>query len=147
MAKETFDTARAWLASIFQEMFRAMHSYEQDNFDSYRYPEAHRNAFFYDIHARYLSFLVENADSLHAARQLLVDHVSRHLFDSLVLFRLLGHSHVKLPLENRELLQHRNIPAGWKIDETGDVGMFGALSIFSWTNATEFYSIIPKQLL
>ncbi len=28
-------------------------------------------------------------------------------------------------------MQRRNVPTEWKIDETGDVGMFGPLSIFS----------------
>ena len=64
MAEERFATSKAWLASIFQEMFRLMHNQEHDNFDNFRYPEEHRSSFFYDVHARYLSFLVENADAL-----------------------------------------------------------------------------------
>jgi hypothetical protein len=27
----------------------------------------HRSAFFYDLHARYMSFLVDNADEFHSA--------------------------------------------------------------------------------
>ena len=131
MVKETHSSSKTWLASIFQEMFRSMHNQEQDNFDDFRYPEAQRSAFFYDLHARYMSFLVDNADEFHAARGLLEDHASRNLFDKLVLFRLLGHLHVRLPLNNRESLHRRTVPGGSKIDETGDVGMFGPLSIFS----------------
>src|SRR6266567_5871186 len=126
MAEEILSSSKTWLASIFQEMFRSMHNHEQDNFDDFRYPEAHRTAFFYEVHAQYLSFLVEHAEAFHAARGLLEDGTSRDLFDRLILFRLLGHLHVRLPVKRRS-----NVPAEWKIDETGDVGMFGPLSIYS----------------
>jgi len=112
-------------------MFRLIHHHEPDNFDAYRYPETHRSAFFSDLHAAYLIFLIENADQFHAARGLLEDPVSRNLFDRLVLFRLLGHLHVKVPFNNPEMARQRKVPDGWKIDETGDVGMFGPLAIFS----------------
>src|ERR1700680_815331 len=117
MIEEAYSSSKTWLASIFQEMFRSMHNQEQDNFDDFRYPEAHRSAFFYDLHARYMSFLVDNADEFHAARGLVEDHASRNLFDKLVLFRLLGHLHIRLPLNNRESLHRRTVPGGSKIDE------------------------------
>jgi FkbM family methyltransferase len=104
-----------------------MHNQEQDNFDNHRYPEEHRNAFFFENHAHYLSFLVENGDSFHAARTLLEDEASRDLFDQLILYRLLGHAHVRLPAKGRR----RAVPSEWMIDETGDIGMFGPMSIFS----------------
>jgi len=131
MTAQESSTSRTWLAWIFQEMFRLLHVHEQDNFDDFRYPERHRNAFFPDSHAQYLGLLVDNADSFHAARSLLEDQMSRDLFDRLILFRLLGHLHVKLPVGNRESLRQRTVPGKWKIDDTGDVGMFGPLSIFS----------------
>ncbi len=131
MAEETFCSSKTWLASIFQEMFRSMHNHEQDNFDDFRYPEAHRSAFFCDVHSRYMSFLVENTDAFHAARGLLEDQASRNLFDRLILFRLLGHLHVRLPFNNPEMVHRRKVPGAWKIDETGDLGMFGPVSIFS----------------
>ena len=84
------------------------------------------------MHARYLTFLAENAGAFHATRGLLEDLTSRDLFDKLVLFRLLGHLHVRLPVRNRESL-HRGknlVPSEWKIDDTGEVGPFGPLSIF-----------------
>jgi hypothetical protein len=133
MVEGTSSTSKTWLASIFQEMFCLMHNQEQDNLDDFRFPEQHRTAFFYEVHARYLSFLVENADAFHAARGLLEDLASRDLFDRLVLFRMLGHLHVTLPVSNRESLDRGKdkVPSEWKIDETGDVGMFGPLSIFA----------------
>lgn len=131
MAEENFGSPKAWLASIFQEMFRSMHNQEQDNFDDFRYPEAHRSTFFFDLHARYMSFLVDNADAFHAARSSLEDPASRDLFDRLILFRLLGHLHVRLPFNNPQMKLQRSVPGEWKIDETGDIGMFGPLSIFS----------------
>lgn len=131
MADESFANSKTWLGWIFQEMFRLMHTLERDNFDEFRFPEAHRNAFFSDLHAGYLSLLVENAHAFHSARSLFGDHASRDLFDRLILFRLLGHLHVVLPVSNRELLSRPTVPGEWKIDDTADVGMFGPLSIFS----------------
>ena len=113
MAEESFTAWKTWLTSIFNEMFRLMHNQERDNFDNFRYPEEHRSSFFYDVHARYLSFLVENADALWA-RHLLEDQVSRDLFDKLILFRLLGHMHVRLPVKNREVLHGRTLPSEWR---------------------------------
>ena len=126
MTAETVSSSKTWLAWVFREMFRAMHNQEQDNFDDVRYPEAQRNAFFADMHAWYLGFLTENADAFYAARSLLEDDASRDLFDRLVLYRLLGHLHVRLPVRHRSV-----VPAEWKIDDTGDAGMLGQLRVFS----------------
>ena len=120
-------SAKSWLASIFTEMFRLMHNQERDNFDDVRYPPEHRNVFFYENHANYLRCLVENVDSFHTARALLADEASHALFDQLILYRLLGHAHVRLPAKGRR----QAVPPEWKVDETGDMGMFGPLSIFS----------------
>lgn len=131
MPDDTLSSPKAWLASLFKEMFRRMHNLEQDNFADTRFPESQRNSFAYEMHAFNLSFLVENADAFHAARGLLEDQASRDLFDKLMLFRLLGHLHVRLPFNNPEMRQRRKVPAEWKIDETGDLAWSGALGIFS----------------
>jgi FkbM family methyltransferase len=143
MAEENRSPASIWLASIFQDMFRLMHHQEVDNFDSQRYPEAHRNSFFCDMHAWYLAFLVENAGAFHAARGLLEDEASRSLFDKLILYRLLGHLHVRLPAAPR-----RNVPDEWKVDETGDAGAFGPLCVFSvsYGEAEIWVKCIPSNV-
>lgn len=127
MNEGTYNTSKTWLASVFKAMFRSMHNQEQDNFDDYRYPADQRGAFFYENHAYYLALLVENADAFYAARTLLADQASRDLFDQLILYRLLGHFHVRLPAKARR----RPVPPDWKVDDTADMGMFGPLSIFS----------------
>jgi FkbM family methyltransferase len=124
-------SAQAWRKSLLIAMYRLMHNVEQDNFDVGRYGEAARNAFYADHHAWYLDFVLANIDAFHAARQLLADGVSQGLFDQLVLFRLLGHHHVRLTLKNQRSDSALQVPAQWKIDETGDMGMFGPLSIYS----------------
>jgi FkbM family methyltransferase len=123
------DEPTAWLASIHERMFAAMHTQEADNFDSYRYPEEQRKLFFYPLHAHYLTLLARSAAKFFDARALLQDNESRDLFDNLILYRLLGHSHVRLP--HQEKLRRRDVPAQWKIDETGDTGAFGNLKIFA----------------
>ncbi len=56
-----------------------------------------------------MSFLVDNADAFHAARNSLEDPASRDLFDRLILFRLLGHLHVRLPFNNPQMKLRRSV--------------------------------------
>jgi len=131
MAEQAFDTPKDWLDSILRDLFRAMHSLEQDNFDSRRYPEAQRDTFFFEAHAKYMGFVIENAEAFHRARSLFADGDSRDLFDRLILYRLLGHHHVRLPFNNPEMRRRRTVPDEWRIDETGDIAMQEPLSIWS----------------
>lgn len=108
-----------------------MHNIEADNFDGLRYPESARNAFYYQLHAKYLEHLVTNIDAFHAARNLLEDEESRLLFDRLILYRMLGHLHVRLPFNNPGIIDRLRVPENWKVDDTGDAGMFGPLSVYS----------------
>ncbi len=76
MNEETVHTSKSWLAAVMLEMFRSIHNQEPDNFDESRYSEAHRHAFFYDAHARFLAYLTENVSAFHTSRGLLEDQTS-----------------------------------------------------------------------
>lgn len=123
--------ARRWLDALFCQMYRLMHVIEQDNFDHSRYRGESPAAFHADRHAAYLTFLAVNAEAFCEARQLMADEASKDLFDRLLLFRLLGHHHVRLPFNTPEIRARRATAESWKLYDTSDAGLLGPLSVFS----------------
>ncbi len=125
------DRSEAWLDWVITEMFGLMHNVEVENFDANRYRGVDPNVFFFRQHASYFSFLRSNASSFMAARDLLVDSMSKDLFDRLVLFRLLGHLHVRLPFNTPRARTARSVIEQWRVEDTVDSGVLGPLSIFA----------------
>ena len=123
-------SADAWLNGLIVDMFKLIHHFEPDNFDSARYRGMPANTFFYQSHAAYFSFLLKNSLRFHQARQLLADERSKTLFDQLVLFRLLGHLHVRLPFNTPEATNYLQITDQWKIEDTLETTPLGTLAIF-----------------
>ena len=124
------DARERWLDELLVRMFQSMHNFEQDNFDADRYRNQPANAFFADRHAAYFAFLLKNVEHFFHSRQLLDDETSRALYDQLILFRVLGHLHVRLPFNTPENRASLAIPASWRVEDTEDTGPFGPLSIF-----------------
>jgi hypothetical protein len=88
-----------WFESIIARMYELVHRHEPDNFDAERYPDVSPSTFYVGNHVPYFLFLESHRSEFHAARALLADEDSRNLFDLLVLYRLLGHAHVRLPFK------------------------------------------------
>jgi FkbM family methyltransferase len=124
-------TADSWFGGIVGSMFQLMHHIEPDNFDARRYHGIPSNSFFYEEHARYFLFLEANREWFSKARWLLADEASRELFDRLILYRLLGHLHVRLPFNTAAMRDFQATTNQWKMETTSDAGMFGPLSIFA----------------
>jgi FkbM family methyltransferase len=119
-----------WLDEILERVFQLIHNIEHDNFDSDRYPNEPPNVFFYERHVAYFKFLIKNVEHFFAARQLFTDDVSRALYDQLILFRILGHLHVRLPFNVPQNRAQGDIANAWRVDEAEEVGHFGNLAIF-----------------
>lgn len=119
-----------WRDDMLRRMFQLMHHFEQDNFDRLRYRNQAENVFFPEHHAAYFSFLLKNIRQFYLARQLLADEPSRELYDGLILFRVLGHLHVRLPFNTAENRARVATAASWRQEDTSDAGAFGPLSIF-----------------
>ncbi|MDB5923672.1 MAG: hypothetical protein JWN13_2608 [Betaproteobacteria bacterium] len=119
-----------WQKELIKRMFRLMHTFEQDNFDADRYLGIGPDVFFDGYHAAYFSFLLKHVEQFHQARMLLADEASRALYDQLILFRVLGHRHVRLPFNNPENRAQIAVAELWRVQETKDVGKFGPLSIY-----------------
>lgn len=121
----------AWLNQLVFGMFERLHTELADNFDADRYGAHLADAFDADMHARYMLFVIRNEPYFFFARQLLADETSRALFDALVLYRLLGHRHVRLPFDaaaNHEALVTAN---GWKTADYGECANVRPLAIFT----------------
>jgi len=61
----------------------------------------------------------------------MVDEASRALFDQLILFRILGHHHVRLPFNTPEAREYLSITDTWKVEDTQDTSPFGPLAIYA----------------
>ena len=124
------EACERWQRDLIFTMFERMHHSEPDNFDADRYRGQAPNAFYYERHADYFHFLLSNTERFFHARQMLEDEPSRTLFDSLILFRVLGHLHVRLPFNTPENRAQVAIAKSWWLEDTNDSGPFGPLSIF-----------------
>ena len=102
-----FAARDAWLRALTVRMFQLMHHFESDNFDAARYQGIAPNTFFFERHADYFGFFLKNARSFFQARCLLSDGQSKALFDQLILFRILGHMHVRLPVQHARSVELR----------------------------------------
>lgn len=125
------DRAIAWRTFIFTEMFKLLHHFERDNFDSARFVGLQPDIFFLPSHVAYLTYLVDNYEGLYSTRELLFDDESRDLFDRLILFRLLGHHHVRLPLSSTAGAAKAAVPESWSVAETVDGSEYGTLFVFT----------------
>jgi hypothetical protein len=122
-----FADSDAWLRMLIVRMFQLMHHFEPDNFDGGRYQGIAPNTFFFERHADYFGFLLKNARNFFQARCLFSDEQSKALYDQLVLFRILGHMHVRLPFNTPGVLDFDSVTSPWKIEDSSDVGMSGRL--------------------
>src|SRR5580704_14331131 len=119
-----------WTNDLLLRMFRLMHHFEQDNFDAARYRDQPENTYFADQHAAYFGFFLKNVKAFFHARQLLQDEGSRELYDQLILFRVLGHLHVRLAFNTPDNRASIATAEGWHAEDTKEVGPFVPLSIY-----------------
>lgn len=123
--------AGVWRDALITRMFKLIHAHEADNFDAVRYRGENPGAFYFERHASYFSFFLRHSEQFHQARALLNDEFSRDYYDQLLLFRILGHLHVRLPFNTPEHRAFAAIPPTWKVYDTDDIGPYGPLALFS----------------
>jgi hypothetical protein len=92
-------TPKQFLDGLLARFYAHVHPFVEDNYDRHRfsYDGVDRSReFARKGHVAYMSFVVENRDSLFAVWLRLSDQASRELFVQLLLYRLLGHLHVRI---------------------------------------------------
>jgi FkbM family methyltransferase len=130
IASDGFADRDRWVQQLIVRMFRLIHNVESDNFDAARYGNLPRDAFFYEAHAAYFTYFLNNAGHFFEAFNLLEDEMSKELYQQLILYRMLGHLHVRLPFNTAENRAHLLTAERWRVEDTEDAGAFGPLSIF-----------------
>lgn len=91
--------AKLFLHSVLQDFYSALHTVQQHNYDSRRfsYDGVDRsNIFQNEQHAAYMELFTEQYEAFFQSWLLLRDEESRRLFMRLILFRLLGHLHIRI---------------------------------------------------
>lgn len=130
-------TAEGFLSSILREFYARMHSAAPDNYDSVRFSSDgvdRSRAFAARMHADYMSLFVREYGAFHATWLLLGDARSREQFARLILYRLLGHLHMKIDDragQSAEAAMYEQA-AGWLAGPSSlpIKGMFGPLQSF-----------------
>lgn len=152
-----------FLSSILRAFYRHARERVGDNYDAYRFSSdgIDRSAFDLDWHVGNLALFMEHVDGFYEAYRLLADRASQDLFVSLILYRLLGHSHVRIreeataSAESAGIREVERLAAGKSQLEVGE--MFGGLKHFSgveflgrtfeiecWAGSV-FYAFVRKQ--
>lgn len=131
-------SAADFLDGLFNQFYTLVHTNLDDNYDAFRFSfdgVDRSSVFRRALHSRYLRVLAQNGEAFFEAWLGLSDPSSRDLFLRLVLYRLLGHHHVRIHPDftwTREKALHeeadhfRTGPSALPIQ-----GAFGSLSHFA----------------
>lgn len=119
-----------WVNDILRKFLRLSQVKEEENFDYLRFDRNLEHAFLLDFHLCHLHYFVDHHDELFATRKMLTNKESRNLFDQLLLYRMLGQTHVRLPTNNAEFWKMRQRVGEFLLSETDEGGMFGKLLFF-----------------
>lgn len=153
------DFLHAILVSFYSMNREQVH----DNYDSYRFSSdgIDRSAFDIDWHAKNLALFMQHVDDFYHAYCLLNDRASQELFVKLILYRLLGHIHVRIQegtsasKERADIFQIESMSVGNSSLKIAD--MFGGLKQFHGVKfldrslnldcwpGTVYYTFVRKQ--
>jgi FkbM family methyltransferase len=119
-----------WYQSILSTFYKRIHTIEKDNHDGQRFGANTATSFNLQLHVAALFSYGNIWPSLFQARSLMSDEQSRKWFDDLLLFRMLGHLHYRLPTSTPDHWQLRDAAKMTKYDTCAESGMFGPLGRF-----------------
>jgi FkbM family methyltransferase len=137
MSGNTHEEAAHWYREMLTAMYRALEQKVDYNYDFERFGYGQEMVFDTARHAHFLMLFSENYARYYASRVLLADARSRELFDLLLLFRLVGHTHLRLPLSNPEYWKARDGVKNFRVGMAQESGLFGPLSIFRFKVGSE----------
>jgi FkbM family methyltransferase len=126
----TSDAAEAWRDLILERFYRQMHGREQNNFDREIFAGRDERDFRLEIRIKCIKFFFENFQALFRARDRLSDTPSRELLDRLILYRLLGHHHVKVVDDVERHWRLREEARSMQTGSSAESGRFGALHTY-----------------
>jgi len=127
-----FTHAGEFLDHLLTQFLVKMHEQTENNYDAMRfsYDGVDRsNQYHVTEHKNYLCFLINHHEALYRAYRLLEDEPSRKTFLDLILFRLVGHLHMKLDTNNANHWRLRDLARRMDAAPStiGYTGLFGPL--------------------
>ena len=125
-----------FMDDILQSFYVKIHSFQENNWDFERYISLGKDAdktFFIDQCKYYLNFLFKNQEKLEYVYNLLADNESKDWLKNILLFRILGHMHFRLPTNNEQHWQKRQKAKQMRVSESNlnYLGTFGALEKYA----------------
>jgi FkbM family methyltransferase len=119
-----------WVDSILNEFFRLMHQRETGNFDQSRFPNNREDQFLTDYHRSSTKFFFAHQADLFRTWSKLGNAESRTFFDTLLLYRMLGPMHVRLPTNTQNYWDKRAETDTLIVGDADETGLFGNLHQF-----------------
>lgn len=126
----TSDAAEAWRDLMLERFYRHMHGWEQNNFDREIFAGRDERDFRLEIRIKCIKFFFGNFQALFRARDRLSDTPSRDLLDRLILYRLLGHHHVKVVDDVERHWRLREEARSMQTGSSVESGRFGSLHTY-----------------
>lgn len=99
-----------FINAIMKQFYVLVHKLEPDNYDAERFSfDGVDRSKIFDIekHKNFLFHFISCCPNYFRVYQLLDDAYSKELYKALILFKLLGHLHIKLPTNNRQHWENR----------------------------------------
>lgn len=100
-----------FINDIIHAFYISIHTFQENNWDYDRFQISgndHTNKqLFIDAYSYHLQFLFQNQESLQQVHEILSDSESKNWLTNLLLFRILGHLHFRLPTNNEQHWQNR----------------------------------------
>ena len=93
------ENVATFVDEILFDYYQKIHQYEENNWDIYRFGFDgidRSKDFNIQRHLNYFKFFISNADGIFSNYLLLTDNESKQWLKNIILFRLLGHLHVRL---------------------------------------------------
>lgn len=119
-----------WVDSILNEFFRLMHHRETGNFDQSRFPNNREDQFLTDYHRANLKYFFAHQPDLFCTWSKLGNEESRAFFNQLLLYRMLGPMHVRLPTNTQDYWDKRAETDTLIVGDADETGLFGNLHQF-----------------
>jgi len=119
-----------WFDNLFRQFLVLSQQTVEDNFDSLRFDNKLASTFLLDYHLHHLKFVFSHKEPLFGARSLLANSSSQFLFDQLLLYRMLGQKHVKLPTNTLAFWEKRELEKSLCSGDANEVGSLGSLKYF-----------------
>lgn len=119
-----------WFDDLLRQFLVLTQQTVEDNFDAMRFDSKLAHTFLLEYHLHHLKFVFACKTHLFGARSRLENSSSQLLFDQLLLYRMLGQMHVKLPTNTPMFWHKRKLEDALFSGNANETGSLGNLKYF-----------------